>query len=60
MLGREIKPEYAPLRKGEIRRISLDGERAKKELGFVPKYSLPEGISIVVKENGYRGLKKNN
>jgi len=60
VLGREIKPEYAPPRIGEVHRISLDGEKAKKELGFVPKYSLEEGISIVVKENGYRGLKKNN
>jgi UDP-glucose 4-epimerase len=60
VLGREIKPEYAPPRKGEVHRISLDGEKAKKELSFVQKYSLEEGISIVVKENGYRGLKKNN
>jgi len=60
VLGREIKPEYTPPRIGEVHRISLDGEKAKKELGFVPKYSLEEGISIVVKENGYRGLKKNN
>ena len=60
VLGREIKPEYAPPRIGEVHRISLDADMAKKELGFVPKYSLPEGISIVVKENGYRGLKKNN
>jgi len=44
VLGREIKPEYAPPRIGEVHRISLDGERARRELGFVPKYSLPEGI----------------
>ena len=44
VLGREIKPEYAPPRIGEVHRISLDGEKAKKELGFVPKYSLPDGI----------------
>jgi nucleoside-diphosphate-sugar epimerase len=43
-LGREIKPEYAPPRIGEVHRISLDGEKAKKELSFVPKYSLEEGI----------------
>jgi len=28
---------------------------SKKELGFVPKYSLEEGIIIVEKENEYRG-----
>ena len=44
VLGHEIKPEYAPPRKGEVSRISLDGEKAKRELGFVPNYSLPEGI----------------
>ena len=59
-MGREIKSEYAPLRKGEVSRISLDGEKAKRELGFVPKYSLEEGIFIVEKENEYRGVKKNN
>jgi len=60
VLGHEIKSEYVPPRIGEVHRISLDGEKAKKELSFVQKYSLEEGISIVVKENGYRGLKKNN
>ena len=44
VLGREIKPEYAPPRKGEVHRISLDADMAKRELSFVPKYSLPEGI----------------
>jgi len=44
VLGREIKPEYAPPRIGEVHRISLDADMAKKELGFVPKYSLEEGI----------------
>ena len=56
VLGHEIKPEYVSPRIGEVRRISLDADMAKKELSFVPKYSLPEGISIVVKENGYRGV----
>ena len=55
-MGREIKPEYVPPRKGEVYRISLDGEKAKSELGFVPKYSLEEGIIIVEKENEYRGV----
>ena len=44
MLGREIKPEYAPPRIGEVHRISLDADMAKKELSFVPKYSIEEGI----------------
>jgi UDP-glucose 4-epimerase len=44
VLGKEIKPEYAPPRKGEVHRISLDADMAKRELGFVPKYSIEEGI----------------
>jgi UDP-glucose 4-epimerase len=48
VLGHEIKPEYAPPRKGEVHRISLDGEKAKRELGFVPKYSLEEGIKKTI------------
>ena len=53
VLGREIKLEYAPPRKGEVSRISLDGEKAKRELGCVPKYSLPEGIRKTIE--WYRG-----
>lgn len=52
-LGQEVKPEYASPRIGEIKRISLDGEKAKKELGFAPKYSLEEGIRKTIE--WYRG-----
>jgi UDP-glucose 4-epimerase len=48
VLGKEIKPEYVPPRKGEVYRISLEGEKAKRELGFVPKYSLEEGIKKTI------------
>jgi len=44
VLGKEIKPEYVPPRKGEVYRISLDGEKAKRELGFTPKFTIEEGI----------------
>jgi UDP-glucose 4-epimerase len=53
VLGREIKPEYASPRKGEVSRISLNGEKAKKELSFVLKYSLEEGIRKTIE--WYRG-----
>jgi nucleoside-diphosphate-sugar epimerase len=49
VLEHEIKPIYALPRKGEVSRISLYGEKAKRELGFVPKYSLPEGIIRMIK-----------
>jgi len=48
VLGREIKPEYATPRKGEVHRISLDADMAKRELGFVPKYSLEEGLKKTI------------
>jgi len=48
VLGYEIKPEYVSPRKGEVHRISLDADMAKRELGFVPKYSLEEGIKKTI------------
>jgi UDP-glucose 4-epimerase len=42
--GKEIIPQYAPPRKGEVRRISLSYEKAKKELGFEPEYPLKKGL----------------
>ncbi len=53
VLGREIKPEYTSPRIGEVTRISLNGDMAKRELGFTPKYSLPEGIKKTI--DWYRG-----
>ena len=48
MLGHEIKSEYVSPRIGEVHRISLDADMAKKELGFVPKYSLEEGLKKTI------------
>jgi len=45
VLGREIKPEYVPPRKGEVHRISLDADMAKRELGFVPSILLKKEYS---------------
>jgi UDP-glucose 4-epimerase len=45
---KKIVPEYAPPRKGEVQRISLDPTRAKKELGFEPRYNLFEGLTKTV------------
>jgi UDP-glucose 4-epimerase len=38
------RPTYAPYRKGEVYRITLDARRAKKILGWRPKVSLKDGI----------------
>jgi UDP-glucose 4-epimerase len=45
VLGYKGKPIYAPLRKGEVYRISLNCGKARKELGWIPKLSLREGIA---------------
>jgi UDP-glucose 4-epimerase len=45
VLGYKGKPIYAPVRKGEVYRISLDCSKARKELGWSPKLSLREGIA---------------
>jgi UDP-glucose 4-epimerase len=45
VLGYKGKPVYAPVRKGEVYRISLDCSKARRELGWSPKLSLKEGIA---------------
>jgi UDP-glucose 4-epimerase len=37
-------PEHAPERLGEVRRIALDGSRAREELGWEAKLGLEEGL----------------
>jgi len=44
ILNTSIKPEHAPPIKGEVRRIYLNIEKAKKELGWKPEVELEEGI----------------
>jgi len=46
--GNALKAEYVPARKGEVSRIALDCEKAKKELGFVSKVLLEEGLRRTV------------
>lgn len=45
---KKIEPIYADERPGEVKRIALDGTLAKEVLGFVPQYSLYEGIKKTV------------
>lgn len=42
--GREVAVEFAPERRGEVKHISLCGERARRVLGFSPSVGLEEGI----------------
>ena len=43
--GREIVPEFAAVRAGDIRRSSLCNEKAKAGLGWAPEVSLKEGLA---------------
>ena len=38
------KPIYAPGKKGDIRKIYLDTEKAKNELGWQAKVQLEDGL----------------
>ena len=42
----EKEPEYAPPRQGELERISLGIDRARKELGWSPSVSLRAGLEL--------------
>lgn len=47
-LRKEIKPEFAPERKGELRRSCSDNSKAKKMLGFKNKYSFEQGLKNTI------------
>jgi UDP-glucose 4-epimerase len=42
--GKEVEPEFAPPRPGELQRSVLDPGRAVDELGWRPERSLEEGL----------------
>ena len=44
----KMKPNHGPARKGDVYRIALDNERARRELGWEPRVSLEEGLSLTV------------
>ena len=44
LLNKEANPIYLPDRPGEQYRCSLDCAKARKELGWEPKYNLEEGL----------------
>ncbi|MGB2853045.1 MAG: NAD-dependent epimerase/dehydratase family protein, partial [Dehalococcoidia bacterium] len=47
-LGYEDTPLYTSVRQGEIQRMCLNCDKAKKELGWSPKLSLEEGVQETV------------
>jgi UDP-glucose 4-epimerase len=48
VLGYRSKPIYAPYRKGEVYRISLQAKKAERLLGWKPKVSLKDGVRQVL------------
>lgn len=48
IIGFKVQPIYAPERKGEIRRIFLNTDKAKKELDWQPQLNLREGLGKTV------------
>ena len=54
LLGKDIKPLFAPDRAGDIKHSNADITKAKKLLGYDPDYSFEEGIELAAewyKEN---------
>lgn len=46
---KEIKPVYEDFRAGDVRHSLADTSKAKRELGYVPEFSVEEGLSILSK-----------
>jgi UDP-glucose 4-epimerase len=43
--GSEMKPEFVPLREGELQRSCMDPSRARRELGWKAQISLGQGLA---------------
>ncbi len=44
----KVAPNFGPRRKGDVFRIALDNARARRDLGWEPRVSLEEGLSLTV------------
>lgn len=55
-LGKDIEPTMAAARKGDLKRSLLNIDKAKRELGWQPDYSLSEGIAEVI--SYYKALQR--
>jgi UDP-glucose 4-epimerase len=45
--GRDVDPQFAPPRPGELQRSALAAERARRDLGWEPAVPLAEGVRTV-------------
>jgi UDP-glucose 4-epimerase len=48
LTGYRLAPNTGPRRKGDVYRIALDNSRAQRELGWMPRVELEEGLSLTV------------
>ena len=48
LTGYKMEPNLGPRRKGDVYRIALDNARARQGLGWEPRVSLEEGLSLTV------------
>jgi UDP-glucose 4-epimerase len=48
LIGYRLEPNFGPSRKGDVYRIALDNQLARVELGWEPRVSLEEGLSLTV------------
>ena len=48
LTGYRMEPNLGPRRKGDVYRIALDNARARQGLGWEPRVSLEEGLSLTV------------
>jgi UDP-glucose 4-epimerase len=49
LLNTKIKPKYAPPKPGDLKRSCLDISLAKRELKWVPKYNLEDGLRMTMR-----------
>ena len=48
IVGRDVKPEYAEPRKGDIKHSLADIQKAKEKLGYEPEYDIDKGLKETV------------
>lgn len=48
ILGKNIQPVYEPAREGDIKRSVADITKAKRKLGYEPKYTLKDGLKKTI------------
>lgn len=48
ILGRNVRPRFAPPRPGDVRRSEADISRARAVLGYEPKVSFAEGLRLTI------------